>query len=50
MWRTPSRISKETPILPYKTPTWLSMEENLTAAMAFAIEAIPLSFARAKNN
>ena len=47
-WRTGFRLTKETMIPPNKTPASLSVEENLTSAMAFAFEAIPLLFAEAK--
>ena len=48
MWRTGCRLTKETLIPPNKTPASLSVGENLTSAMAFAFEAVPLLFAEAK--
>lgn len=45
-WRTGSRLTKQTLIPPNETRASLSVGENLTSAMAFAFEAIPLLFAR----
>lgn len=46
--RKGSRVTTEALIPPNKTPTWLYMEESLTGSIAFAIQAIPLLFAKAE--
>lgn len=47
-WRTGFRLTKETMIPPNKAQPLLSVEENLTSAMAFAFEAIPFCLLKLK--